>query len=55
MSSQLCMEMIELMEQHAAAMDAARSLDQEFTAYGDKLEQVEEFKYLSLTQLAVVL
>jgi len=32
--------------QHEAAVDAARALEVQFTAYGEELERVEVFKYL---------
>ena len=32
--------------QHRAAVNSARSLDHEFSAYGETLERVEVFKYL---------
>ena len=41
-----CQEGFERRIQHEAAVTAGRALDQEFTAYGEKLERVEVFKYL---------
>ena len=41
-----CREGYERKVQHKAAVDAARALEQTFTAYGEELERVEVFKYL---------
>ena len=41
-----CREGYERRLQHEAAAAAARSLEREFTAYGEVLERVEVFKYL---------
>ena len=41
-----CQEGYERRVQHKAAVDAARTLEQTFTAYGEELERVEVFKYL---------
>jgi hypothetical protein len=44
--TQLCQEGWDKKVQHEAAETASVALTQSFTAYGDKLERVEVFKYL---------
>ena len=45
-STKNCREGTERKTQHKAAVDAARALEQSFSAYGEELERVEVFKYL---------
>ena len=45
-NSELCRRRMEQREQHAAAQAGARALEQNFTAYGEELRKVEQFRYL---------
>jgi hypothetical protein len=45
--TQLCQDWWEKKVQHEAAKTARDALAQLFTAYGDKLERVEVFRYMS--------
>ena len=45
-STKNCREGTERKTQHKAAVDAARALEQSFSAYGEELERVDVFKYL---------
>ena len=46
MSSTFCVAMSKKRVQHAAAVESARTLDVEFTAYGEPIERVEVLIYL---------
>ena len=45
-STKDCQDETERKTHHKATADAARALEQSFTAYGEVLERVEVFKYL---------